>query len=100
MFSFPLSQMVGGILYEHGHRMVASIVGMLMVILAIWLWRKEPRRWVKWLGLAALLAVILQGILGGITVLYLLPIGVSVSHGALAQTFFCLTIGLSLFTSK
>lgn len=100
MFSFPLSQMVGGIIYEHGHRMVASIVGMLMVILAFWLWLKEPRQWVRRLGLVALLAVILQGILGGITVLYLLPPAVSASHGALAQTFFCLTICLALFTSK
>jgi cytochrome c oxidase assembly protein subunit 15 len=99
MFSFPLSQMVGGIVYEHGHRMVASVVGMLMVILAIWLWLKEPRRWVKQLGLVALLAVITQGILGGITVLLLLPTAVSVSHAALAQTFFCLTICLALFTS-
>jgi cytochrome c oxidase assembly protein subunit 15 len=98
MFSFPLSQMVGGIFYEHGHRMVASIVGMLTVILAVWLWLKEPRRWLKWLGLAALLAVIVQGVLGGVTVLFLLPTPVSVAHGALAQIFFCLTICLALFT--
>ncbi|MDZ7361867.1 MAG: COX15/CtaA family protein [candidate division KSB1 bacterium] len=100
MFSFPLSQMVGGILYEHGHRLVASVVGMLMVILAVWLWLKEPRRWVKRLGWLALLAVIVQGILGGLTVLFFLPTAISVSHGALAQTFFCLTICLALFTSR
>ena len=100
MFSFPLSQMVGGIFYEHGHRMVASIVGMLMVILAVWLWQTESRRWVKRLGWLALLAVIVQGLLGGLTVLFLLPTAISVSHGALAQTFFCLTICLALFTSK
>jgi len=100
MFSFPLSQMVGGIFYEHGHRMVASIVGMLMVILAVWLWQKEPRHWVKRLGWLALLAVIVQGLLGGLTVLFLLPTAISVSHGALAQIFFCLTICLALFTSK
>ncbi len=99
MFSFPLSQMVGGIVYEHGHRMVASIVGMLMTILAIWLWLKEPRKWVRQIGWLALLAVIVQGVLGGITVLFLLPTAVSVSHGALAQTFFCLTICLVIFTS-
>jgi cytochrome c oxidase assembly protein subunit 15 len=99
MFSFPLSQMVGGILYEHGHRLVASVVGMLMVIWAVWLWLKEPRRWVKRLGWLALLAVIVQGILGGLTVLFFLPTAISVSHGALAQTFFCLTICLALFTS-
>ncbi len=100
MFSFPLSQMVGGILYEHGHRMVASIVGMLMVILAVWLWLKEPRKWVRVLGLLALLAVIVQGVLGGLTVLFLLPLPISVAHGALAQAFFCLTISLALFTSS
>jgi cytochrome c oxidase assembly protein subunit 15 len=99
MFSFPLSQMVGGIVYEHGHRMVATVVGMLMTALAVWLWLKEPRKWVRRLGLLALLAVIFQGVLGGITVLFLLPTAVSVSHGALAQTFFCLTICLAIFTS-
>jgi cytochrome c oxidase assembly protein subunit 15 len=99
MFSFPLSQMVGGILYEHGHRMVASIVGMLTVVLAVWLWLKEPRRWVRRLGWLALLAVVLQGILGGLTVLFLLPTPISVSHGTLAQTFFCLTICLAVYTS-
>ena len=100
MFSFPLSQMVGGIFYEHGHRMVASVVGMVTVILAVWLWRKEPRVWVKRLGWLALLAVIIQGLLGGLTVLFLLPTAISVSHGALAQIFFCLTICLALFISK
>lgn len=99
MFSFPLSQMVGGIFYEHGHRMVASVVGMLTVILAVWLWWKEPRKWVRNLGGLALLAVIVQGLLGGLTVIFLLPLPISVAHGALAQTFFCLTICLALFTS-
>lgn len=100
MFSFPFSKMVGGILYEHGHRMVASIVGLLMTILAIWLWIKEPRRWLKWLGAAALFAVIAQGVLGGITVLFMLPTAVSVMHACLAQGFFCLTICLAMFTSR
>ncbi len=99
MFSFPLSQMVGGIFYEHGHRMVASVVGMFMVILAVWLWLKEPRRWVRRLGWLALATVVLQGVLGGLTVLFLLPTPVSVGHGTLAQTFFCLTIGLAVSTS-
>ncbi len=100
MFSFPLTKMVGGILYEHGHRMVASIVGFLTVILALWLWLKEPRRWVKWFGLGALMAVVAQGVLGGITVLFLLPTPVSVFHACLAQGFFCMTICLAMFTSK
>lgn len=100
MFSFPFSKMVGGILYEHGHRMVATVVGMLTVILAVWLWIKEPRRWMKWLGVGALLAVIAQGVLGGLTVLFLLPTPISVLHGCLAQTFFCMTICIAMFTSK
>lgn len=92
--------MVGGIFYEHGHRMVATFVGMLMTILAIWLWRAEDRKWVKVLGLAGLLAVITQGVLGGLTVLFLLPTWISVSHATLAQSFFSLTIVLALVTSR
>lgn len=91
--------MVGGVLYEHGHRMVAVSVGLLMTVLAIWIWLKEPRTWVRRLGVAALLAVILQGLLGGITVLYLLPTAVSVAHALLAQAFFCLTVVLAVVTS-
>ncbi len=99
MFSFPLSQMVGGILYEHGHRMIASVVGCLTIGLAVWLWLRDERRWVKRLGLVAVVAVTLQGLLGGITVLYFLPAPVSIGHAALAQIFFCLTVSLALFTS-
>ncbi|MCB9748098.1 MAG: COX15/CtaA family protein [Candidatus Omnitrophica bacterium] len=87
--------MVGGVFYEHGHRMVASLIGFMMLVLCIWLWIKEERRWVKILGSVALLAVILQGVLGGITVLFYLPTPVSVAHGVLAQTFFLMTILLS-----
>src|ERR1700736_5158920 len=70
MFTFPPSKWVGGILYEHGHRLIASTVGFFTIVLAIWLWRAEPRRWMRRLGLAALGAVILQGLLGGLTVLF------------------------------
>ena len=99
MFSFPLSKMVGGIFYEHGHRLIASMVGLLTIGLAAWLWRADPRRWIRRLGVIALAAVILQGLLGGITVLYFLPTAVSVSHAGLAEIFFCLTVSLALFTS-
>lgn len=92
--------MVGGIFYEHGHRMIASFVGFLTVILALWIWRKDARRWMKILGFVALAAVIIQGILGGLTVLFLLPTPVSVSHAGLAQSFFCVTALLALFTSR
>ena len=84
--------MVGGIFYEHGHRMVATIVGFLVFCLSIWLGIKEKRRWVRHLGIAALAAVVFQGILGGLTVLFLLPMPVSVTHAVLAQTFFVITI--------
>lgn len=90
--------MVGGILYEHGHRMVAGVVAALTAALAIWTWREEPRRSVRWLGVAALCAILLQAVLGGVTVLLRLPTAVSVSHAALAQAFFCLVVALGLIT--
>jgi cytochrome c oxidase assembly protein subunit 15 len=100
MFSFPLEKMVGGIFYEHGHRLIASTVGFLTIILAVWTWMVDPRRWVGWVGVAALSAVILQGLLGGITVLLLLPAPVSIGHAGLAQVFFCLTVTLAVVTSR
>jgi len=99
MFSFPLDKMVGGIWYEHSHRLIASVVGFLIVVLAIWLWRAEPRRWVRRLGYAALIAVVSQGILGGITVLWFLPDPISIAHAGLAQLVFCLTLAITLVTS-
>ena len=99
MFSFPMDKWVGGILYEHSHRLIASMVGFLTVILAIWTWRADPRPWVRKLGFAALGAVILQGLLGGLTVLLLLPPAVSIGHAGLAQLFFCITLTLALVTS-
>ena len=100
MFTFPPSKWVGGIFYEHGHRLIASTVGFLTIILAAWLWRADPRAWMKKLGVVALLAVITQGVLGGITVLYFLPDAVSTAHAALAEIFFCLTVAIALFTSR
>jgi cytochrome c oxidase assembly protein subunit 15 len=100
MFSFPLSQMVGPIFYEHGHRLIASAVGLLTIGLAIWLWRADPRPWVRRLGWLALAAVIVQGVLGGVTVLLLLPDIVSISHAGLAQIFLCLTLTIALVTSN
>lgn len=100
MFSFPVSRMVGGIFYEHGHRLIASTVGLLTIGLVAILWRVDPRRWMRRLGLIALAAVILQGVLGGITVLYLLPAPISIGHAGLAQLFFGLTVSMALFTSR
>ena len=100
MFTFPLEKMVGGIRYEHSHRLIASTVGFLILVLAIWLWRAEPRRWVRRLGYIALAAVITQGLLGGITVLWYLPDPISIAHAGLAQIVFCLTAAIALFTSR
>ncbi|HYM21848.1 MAG TPA: COX15/CtaA family protein [Vicinamibacterales bacterium] len=99
MFTFPLSNMVGGIFYEHGHRLIASAVGMLTIGLAVWLWMAEPRRWMRWLGLAALGAIVAQGVLGGLTVLFFLPPAVSTAHAGLAEIFFCMTVAIAVFTS-
>jgi len=99
MFSFPLDKMVGGIWYEHSHRLIASVVGFLILVLAIWLWRAEPRAWVRRLGYMALIAVVTQGVLGGITVLWFLPDPISIAHAGLAQLVFCLTLTITLVTS-
>jgi len=99
MFTFPVSKWVGGIRYEHVHRLIASGVGLLTVALAVWLARREPRRWVRRLGYFALAAVVAQGVLGGLTVLLLLPTAVSVAHACLAQTFFCLVVTIAVVTS-
>jgi len=100
MFTFPPSKWVGGILYEHGHRLIASSVGFLTIVLAVWLWMSEPRRWMKWLGVGALGAVIAQGVLGGLTVMFFLPAPISTAHAGLAEIFFCMTVAIALFTSR
>ncbi|MEY4916923.1 MAG: hypothetical protein RL616_836 [Verrucomicrobiota bacterium] len=99
MFLFPLDKWVGGIFYEHSHRLLASIVGLLTTILAIWLWAKDSRKWMHWLGIAAFLLVIAQGILGGLRVRWNLD-WLGVPHGAVAQTFLALTCAIALFTSR
>ena len=99
MFTFPVENWVGGIFYEHSHRLIASTVGFLILILAFWLWRAEPRPWVRKIGFIALGAVITQGMLGGITVLWYLPDPVSIAHASLAQIVFCLTAAIALVTS-
>ncbi len=100
MFAFPLSQMVGGIFYEHGHRLIASTVGMMTIGLVLWAKLKEDRKWLKRTCLAALGLVIAQGVLGGITVLFFLPTGISVMHAVLAQSFFSLVIFIAYAFSR
>jgi cytochrome c oxidase assembly protein subunit 15 len=96
--SFRMPPMVGGVKFEHGHRMIAGAVGILTIILALALWIKDSRRWVKWIGGAIVLAVLAQAALGGITVLFHLPVAISASHATLAQIFFCLAASLAFFT--
>lgn len=97
---FKIPPMVGGVKYEHSHRMIAELVGVLTIVLAIWTWRAESRSWMRWLGWIALVGVIVQGVLGGLTVKMMLPWYVSTAHAAVAQTFFCLLVVMALFTSR
>jgi heme a synthase len=97
---YKIPRLVGGVKFEHTHRMIAQGAGLLTIILAIWTWRTERRRWMKYLGWGALGTVIAQGILGGLTVLFFLPPAISSAHAALAQTFFCLTVAVAMFTGK
>src|SRR6266496_836431 len=99
MFLFPFSKWVGGILYEHTHRLIASAVGFLTIILAIWLWRIESRRWVRNLGLIALAGVTLQGILGGLRVT-MLKDEIGIFHACIAQAFLALLVAIALVTTN
>jgi heme a synthase len=95
-----LPEMVGNLFWEHGHRIVATIVGLLTIGLAIYIRLKEKRQWVWKLGMFALVAVIAQGLLGGLTVKLMLPLAVSTAHATLAQIFFCTTVSIAVFTSR
>src|ERR1051326_9186635 len=99
MFLFPVSKWIGGILFEHVHRLVASTVGVLTIVLTLWLWRRERRRWLRNLGFIALALVILQGVLGGLRVT-LLRDEIGIFHACLAQMFFGLLVLIALVTSR
>jgi cytochrome c oxidase assembly protein subunit 15 len=97
---YKIPKLVGGVKFEHTHRMIAQGAGLLTVILAVWTWRVEKRRWMRYLGFGALGTVIAQGVLGGLTVLFFLPPAISSAHAALAQTFFCLAVAMAMFTGQ
>jgi len=97
---YKIPKLVGGVKFEHTHRMIAQVAGLLTIILAIWTWRVEKRRWLRNLGFAAIGTVILQGVLGGITVRFFLPPPISSAHAALAQTFFCIAVAMAVFTGQ
>src|SRR5579864_245279 len=98
MFLFPVSKWIGGVLFEHTHRLIASTVGFLTVILAIWLWRAQDRQTVKTLGFVAVGAVILQGILGGLRVT-MLKDQIGIFHACLAQAFLGLLVLIAIMTT-
>jgi cytochrome c oxidase assembly protein subunit 15 len=95
---FP--KMVGNLFWEHGHRMVATTVGLLTIVLMVYTLLKEKRGWIRKLSVVALAGVIAQGLLGGLTVKLMLPLAVSAAHATLAQLFFCTTVSLAVFTSR
>ncbi|HEV2396317.1 MAG TPA: COX15/CtaA family protein [Candidatus Sulfotelmatobacter sp.] len=97
---YKIPKLVGGVKFEHTHRMIAQVAGLMTIILAVWMWRAEKRRWLKILAFAAIGTVIAQGVLGGLTVLFFLPPPISSAHAALAQTFFCLAVAMAVFTGQ
>jgi heme a synthase len=96
---YRIPPLKGGVLFEHGHRMVAQFIGLLTIAVAVWTQRVELRPWMKLMGWAALGTVIAQGILGGLTVYFQLPPAISTAHATLGQTFFCIMVSMALFTS-
>jgi heme a synthase len=99
MFLFPVSKWVGGILFEHTHRLMGSLVGFLTIILAVWLWLGDDRRWLRSLGVIAVVGVILQGILGGLRVT-MMKDEIGIFHACVAQAFLALLIFIAVVTTN
>ncbi|HWX56760.1 MAG TPA: COX15/CtaA family protein [Verrucomicrobiae bacterium] len=97
---WKIPPLIGGVKYEHIHRMIAEFVGLLTIIVAIWTWVVDKRRWMRVLTIGAVLGVILQGVLGGLTVLNLLPPAVSTAHAVVGQTMFCALAAIAMFTGR
>ncbi len=98
--SFTIPPLHGGIRFEWTHRAIAGSIVILTIAIAAWTWLVERRRWMKWLGIAALGTVITQAILGGLTVLLFQPPWVSSAHAAVGQTFFCIAVAIAMFTGR
>ncbi len=97
---YKMPPMEGGVLYEHSHRLIAWGTGFLTIVIAVWTWAVDDRWWLRVLSVGALGTIVAQGVLGGITVLHLLPPAVSTAHAAVAQTFFCIAVCIAVFTGK
>ena len=91
---------IGGIRYEHSHRMIAAFTGLCTIVIAAWTWIVDRRRWMKALALGALGTIVAQGVLGGMTVLHFLPPAISTAHAMVAQTFFCIAVAIALCTGR
>jgi cytochrome c oxidase assembly protein subunit 15 len=98
--TFKIPTLTGGLRYEWSHRAIAGSIICLTVSIAIWTWIAERRRWMKWLGVAALSTILAQAVLGGLTVLFLQPPWVSSAHAAVGQTFFCIAVCIAMFTGR
>ncbi len=97
---YRIPPLIGGVKFEHVHRMLAELIGLLTIGLAVWTQKVDKRRWMRILAWSALGTVIAQGILGGLTVLFYLPPAISTAHATLGQTFFCIMVSMAFFTSK
>src|SRR5690349_24618300 len=98
-FGHLVPMLVDGVRFEYGHRVVAAVVVILTLVLAIWTCVAERRKWVRNIALAAFALIIVQAVLGGITVLLQLPLAIAVAHAATAQAFFCVTVAFAMFTN-
>lgn len=100
MFTFPMEKWVGGVFWEHSHRLIASLAGLFTVILSVWVFRVDRRPLLRKLAWAASIAVIVQGLFGGLTVLLMLPAWTSIVHGTLAQIYLCVVAAIAVMTSR
>jgi cytochrome c oxidase assembly protein subunit 15 len=111
MFLFPLARMTGGVYYEHAHRLFGALVGLTTIALAVRLWRYEERTWLKRLAMAAVVLVILQGVLGGLRVTGGFTLSTSEAdmapsltlaliHGVMGQLFLGVIVAIAVVTSR
>ena len=96
----PMRMLTGGAFFEHSHRQIAGVLAVLVLVLAVWLWRSEPRLWVRWIGAIAVAAVLVQAVLGGEVVRQLLQYWLPVIHAVFAQVIFAAVTSIAVFTSR
>src|SRR5437867_2698824 len=96
----PLRQLAGGAFFEHSHRVIAGVMGVLTLVLAVLIWVKDQRRWLRWFGVTAVAGVVVQAVLGGEVVRQLLQYWLPVLHACFAQVVFAAVLGIAVFTSR